>query len=223
MASCRQDHLPRQTRVDQTRFRCPIRERGTCHALGVYRGIEFYAVVASTKRRRKVRFLESHLSESPQSSVPYFCYLLALCRSGSKALAMRMMASKRRSSFGINCVQCDIELIAPERSEYRDKRQIRHLWRCPTCDCSFESFVSFPADHKSMEDIMRRIEDVINIIRQRDAFSSRWSLGQLKGGDQSNPLSRRYAARFNLRGVACFLAPPIAMPPTSYRRPGRRA
>jgi hypothetical protein len=120
MASCRQDHLPRQTRVDQTRFRCPIRERGACHALGVYRGIEFYAVVASTKRRRKVRFLESHLSESPQSSVPYFCYLLALCRSGSKALAMRMMASKRRSSFGINCVQCDIELIAPERSEYRD-------------------------------------------------------------------------------------------------------
>ena len=48
---------------------------------------------------------------------------------------MRMIASKRRSSFGTNCVQCDNELIAPERSEYRDERQIRHLWHCPQCDC----------------------------------------------------------------------------------------
>ena len=42
---------------------------------------------------------------------------------------MRMIASKRRSSFGTNCFQCDNELIAPERSEYRDERQIRHLWQ----------------------------------------------------------------------------------------------
>ena len=27
---------------------------------------------------------------------------------------MRMIASKRRSSFGTNCVQCDNELIAPK-------------------------------------------------------------------------------------------------------------
>ena len=81
---------------------------------------------------------------------------------------MRMIASKRRSSFGINCVQCDNELIAPERSEYRDERQIRHLWHCSKCDCSFE--VILPADTKSIEDIMRRIEDNM---RRRDVFRSR--------------------------------------------------
>ena len=81
---------------------------------------------------------------------------------------MRMIASKRRSSFGTNCFQCDNELIAPERSEYRDERQIRHLWHCSRCDCYF--VVISPAHTKSIRDIMRRIED---IIRRRDAFSSR--------------------------------------------------
>ena len=81
---------------------------------------------------------------------------------------MRMVLAKRRSSFGANCVQCDNELIAPERSEYRDERQIRHLWRCSRCDCSFE--VILPARTKSMEDVMRRIEDVM---RRRDVLRSR--------------------------------------------------
>jgi hypothetical protein len=46
--------------------------------------------------------------------------------------------SKRRSSFGINCVQCGNELVAPERSEYRDERHVLHLWRRSRCDRSFE-------------------------------------------------------------------------------------
>jgi hypothetical protein len=36
---------------------------------------------------------------------------------------MRMIASKRRSSFGTNCVQCDNELIAPERSDLEAKNK----------------------------------------------------------------------------------------------------
>ena len=81
---------------------------------------------------------------------------------------MRMIASKRRSSFGTNCVQCDNELIAPERSECRNEGQIRHFWHCSKCDCSFE--VILPAHTKSMEDVMRRIEDVM---RRRDVLRSR--------------------------------------------------
>ena len=81
---------------------------------------------------------------------------------------MRMLPSKRRSSFGTNCVRCDNELIAPERSEYRDGGQIRHLWCCSRCDYSFE--VIPHAHTKSKEDIMRRIEDNK---RRREAFSSR--------------------------------------------------
>ena len=57
-------------------------------------------------------------------------------------------ASKRRSSFGTKCVQCDNELIAPEWSEYRSKQQNRHHWRCCKCDCCFETVV----DTKVTED-----------------------------------------------------------------------
>jgi hypothetical protein len=43
------------------------------------------------------------------------------------------------SSFGIKCVQCSNQLIAPERSEYWNERHVRHLWQCPKCDCCFET------------------------------------------------------------------------------------
>jgi hypothetical protein len=78
---------------------------------------------------------------------------------------MPTVASKGRSSFGVDCVQCDNDLIAPERSEHRDERHILHLWRCPKCDCCFE--VLSPADTKSIKDIMRRIE---GIMTRSDAY-----------------------------------------------------
>jgi hypothetical protein len=66
---------------------------------------------------------------------------------------MTTILSNRRSKFGMTCVQCGDELIAPESSEYRNKRQIRHVWHCPTCSACFESLVVFPADTVSMKDI----------------------------------------------------------------------
>ena len=36
---------------------------------------------------------------------------------------MATMVSNRRPTFGINCVRCKDELIAPERSEYRGAYQ----------------------------------------------------------------------------------------------------
>jgi uncharacterized protein with PIN domain len=52
----------------------------------------------------------------------------------------------RRSSFGADCAHCGKELIAPEKSEYRDERHVGHIWRCPKCDRSFETIWS--ADKK---------------------------------------------------------------------------
>ena len=52
---------------------------------------------------------------------------------------MTTMLSSRRSKFGMTCVQCSSELIAPERSEFRNERQVRHLWHCWECDFCFES------------------------------------------------------------------------------------
>ena len=72
---------------------------------------------------------------------------------------MRTIASNRCSSFGTECVQCSNELIAPNRSEYRDQRLIVHLWCCPKCDCSFE--VISPADTGPIKNVMKRIEAVL--------------------------------------------------------------
>ena len=67
---------------------------------------------------------------------------------------MTTILSNRRSKFGMICVQCGNELIAPECSVYHNKRQIRHVWHCPTCSACFESLIVFPADTFSMKDIV---------------------------------------------------------------------
>ena len=52
----------------------------------------------------------------------------------------------RFSSFGTKCVQCSNELIAPEGSEYWNERHVRHIWRCPKCECCFETADLISAD-----------------------------------------------------------------------------
>ena len=78
------------------------------------------------------------------------------------------IVSDRRSKFAMTCVQCCNELIAPEWSVHRDGRHIVHFWRCPQCEYCFE--VISPADTKSIEVVMRRIEE---ILKRRDVLRSR--------------------------------------------------
>jgi uncharacterized protein with PIN domain len=52
------------------------------------------------------------------------------------------------------CVQCNTELVAPERSEYLSNRHACHIWLCPTCSACFGSLVSFPTDSESMRDFL---------------------------------------------------------------------
>jgi hypothetical protein len=54
----------------------------------------------------------------------------------------------------MRCIQCDTELVAPERSEYWSNRHACHIWLCPTCSACFESLVSFTTDIESMKDIL---------------------------------------------------------------------
>ena len=49
------------------------------------------------------------------------------------------MKSKHRYRFGMKCVQCDIELIAPEWSAYSNEVEVRHWWHCGSCDHRFET------------------------------------------------------------------------------------
>jgi transcription elongation factor Elf1 len=68
---------------------------------------------------------------------------------------------KKRPSmfmFGIQCVRCNHEIIAPHETELLDDKVIRHLWYCPSCEARFESFPRFPKDAKSVREVMLRVD-----------------------------------------------------------------
>ena len=66
---------------------------------------------------------------------------------------MATMISNRRSTFGISCIRCNEEPIAPDKSEYRAGTHIRHLWLCPKCSTHFESIEQIPVEAMTTDDI----------------------------------------------------------------------
>jgi hypothetical protein len=74
---------------------------------------------------------------------------------------MAMMVPDRRSTFGITCVQCHEELIAPDKSEYRAGTHIRHLWHCSSCSARFESIQQIPVEAMTTDDIFFRGRGVV--------------------------------------------------------------
>ena len=89
--------------------------------------------------------------------MPYFCYLFALRPSDSKGVAMRMVRPNVVRVSGQIAFDATIELIAPERSEYRDDGQIRHFWHCAIRIL----FEVIPSVHtKSIEDIYEKDERI---------------------------------------------------------------
>ena len=66
---------------------------------------------------------------------------------------MATMLSDRRSTFGITCVRCHEELIAPDVSEYRGDTHVRHLWHCSKCSARFESIEQIPVEAMTTDDI----------------------------------------------------------------------
>jgi transcriptional regulator NrdR family protein len=68
------------------------------------------------------------------------------------------MASDPRSLFGMDCIRCGNELIAPENTEYVDHQLIRHVWHCPKCHARFETFPRFPTDVRRVKDLTSQID-----------------------------------------------------------------
>ena len=66
---------------------------------------------------------------------------------------MSTMVPNRRPTFGISCVRCGEELIAPDKSEYSAGTHIRHLWHCPKCSARFESIEQIPVEAMTTDDI----------------------------------------------------------------------
>ena len=48
-----------------------------------------------------------------------------------------------RSIYGMDCVQCGEDIIAPEISECVGERQVRHFWHCSNCGCRSEESAYF--------------------------------------------------------------------------------
>ena len=119
---------------------------------------------------------------------------------------MRMIASKRRSSFGTNCVQCDNELIAPARSEFRDERQIRHFWHCRECDFCFEfgRLVSCRRQvNEGYQDGGRYIPVAVPVAARR--------IGQSKGSSRTPlPIFLVMPLSLTFAGLSACSPPPIA-------------
>jgi hypothetical protein len=78
---------------------------------------------------------------------------LVLSGVGIEEVTMATMVSNRRSTFGISCVRCKDELIAPEKSEYRHGAHIRHQWYCSNCETSFESLESIPVEAMTADEV----------------------------------------------------------------------
>ena len=60
--------------------------------------------------------------------------------------------------FGMRCVRCNHEIIAPHKTELLDDEVIRHLWHCACCKSMFESFPRFPANAKLVRDVMTSVD-----------------------------------------------------------------
>ena len=60
--------------------------------------------------------------------------------------------------FGIHCVRCDHEIIAPNKTELLDDKLIRHLWHCPNCKARFESFPRFSTNARLVKVVMTMVD-----------------------------------------------------------------
>jgi len=70
-------------------------------------------------------------------------------------IPMTAKAAKPLSNCGMQCVQCGEELPLPEWSEYRNDREVDHLWHCWKCDCRFETVANIASidDIKTRDDV----------------------------------------------------------------------
>ena len=63
----------------------------------------------------------------------------------AKEPAMTTIKNATRTIYGIDCVQCGDDLIAPEASECIGERHVRHFWHCTSCGSRSEETAFFCA------------------------------------------------------------------------------
>jgi hypothetical protein len=90
---------------------------------------------------------------------------------------------KRRSMFlfGICCVRCNHEIIAPHKTEFLDNEVIRHLWHCSRCDAQFESFPRFPKNGKSVREVAAQLDIFHALDRDKEYLTLGFGVGDIAG------------------------------------------
>jgi hypothetical protein len=70
-------------------------------------------------------------------------------------IPMTVKAAKPPLNFAMWCIRCGEELPLPEWSEYRNDREVNHLWHCWKCDCRFETIACIASidDIKTRDDV----------------------------------------------------------------------
>ena len=60
--------------------------------------------------------------------------------------------------FGMRCVRCNHEIIAPHKAELLDNNVIRHLGTAPAARRTSSPFPRFPPNARSVKDAMRSVD-----------------------------------------------------------------
>jgi len=114
--------------------------------------------IESSKRIRAPASHMASLITSGELGVAWVVYwnklLSSLLGRGNREPSMTTKQSIRRASFGINCVHCRCELMAPDSSEFWSDGRACYVWHCPECSCCFGSLVLMPVGTQPIKDIM---------------------------------------------------------------------
>jgi hypothetical protein len=70
-------------------------------------------------------------------------------------IAMTVKAARPRLNCGMRYIRCGEELPLPEWPEYRNDREVDHLWHCWKCDYRFQTIASIAPinDVKTRDDV----------------------------------------------------------------------
>src|SRR5271156_3780473 len=110
----------------------------------------------------------------------------------NRGFMMITLQSKRNTSFGMECVQCREELIAPESSEFCSDGHASNVWCCQECDCCFRSPILIPIDTRLTRDIPQqgRIFRVLLLLAGRRLSQWICSCFPVELGSANNPGGR---------------------------------
>jgi len=109
----------------------------------IYRFLMFGGIFATHGR---LCFLDRNHSNSQKRLRRYHIASPRYGERNRENITMTAIASACRSSFGMRCLRCGNELIAPEWTEHRNDRHIRHFWQCGKCHCRFKTVVGHQDD-----------------------------------------------------------------------------